>query len=201
MRSCAATRVECGRRPQPFSLAAELQASTRRDEHEEDSMKKRQLLAGLIAAACTATLGLAAQTPGPATGSQTPSPSQRAANQVTVTGCVQPGTASATTGATGTSGTAGASSSKESFILTHASSSSGASGASSASPSPSATGTSGMGTTYRLDADASKLTAHVGHKVEITGTIDKSSSASSSSASEPQLKVETVKMIAASCSN
>jgi hypothetical protein len=61
-----------------------------------------------------------------------------------------------------------------------------------------------MGTTYRLDADASKLTAHVGHKVEITGTLDKSSSASSSpssSASEPQLKVETVKMIAASCSN
>jgi hypothetical protein len=47
----------------------------------------------------------------------------------------------------------------------------------------------------------------VGHKVEITGTVDKSSSASSpsssssSSASEPLLKVETVKMIAASCSN
>jgi hypothetical protein len=61
-----------------------------------------------------------------------------------------------------------------------------------------------MGTTYRLDGDASKLTPHVGHKVEITGTLDKSSSApsaSSASASEPQLKVESVKMIAASCSN
>jgi hypothetical protein len=45
----------------------------------------------------------------------------------------------------------------------------------------------------------------VGHKVEITGTLDKSMSTSSSStpsaSSGPQLKVDSVKMIAPSCSN
>jgi hypothetical protein len=83
-----------------------------------------------------------------------------------------------------------------------------------ASPS-STTGTTGTAPTtpvassYRLSADDAKLTAHVGHKVEISGTLDKASktspdsSASSSSmpsASSPTLKVETIKMIAPSCS-
>ena len=68
-----------------------------------------------------------------------------------------------------------------------------------------------------LDADDSKLSAHVGHKVEITGTLDKSSSSTapagstssasspagsaSSSSMAPKLKVDSVRMIAASCSN
>jgi hypothetical protein len=69
-----------------------------------------------------------------------------------------------------------------------------------------------MGSTYRLDADESKLSAHVGHKVEISGTLDSSpssggtsptsaagSTASSSSSNAPKLKVDTVRMIAASC--
>src|SRR5262245_21951890 len=93
------------------------------------SMKK-QFWAGVIAATCTATIGLAAQT----TGSTTPSSSQSASNQITVTGCLQRGTA-ATSGATGTSGTTGASSSEPSFILTNAmSSSSSASGSSATNP-------------------------------------------------------------------
>jgi len=84
-----------------------------------------------------------------------------------------------------------------------------------ASPS-SSTGTSGATTptasSYRLSADDAKLTPHVGHKVEISGTLDKAASSASSSASAspssssassttaPTLKVDTVKMIAASCS-
>jgi hypothetical protein len=58
-----------------------------------------------------------------------------------------------------------------------------------------------------LDADAAKLTPHVGHKVEITGTVDEMSSsatppsgATASSAAGPKLKVDSVKMIAATCS-
>jgi hypothetical protein len=64
--------------------------------------------------------------------------------------------------------------------------------------------------TYRLDADDSKLTPHVGHKVEITGTLDSASSSAASTspagssstasaASGPKLKVDNVKMIATSC--
>jgi hypothetical protein len=75
-----------------------------------------------------------------------------------------------------------------------------------ASPS-SSTGTSGSTSTptassYRLNGDDAKLTPHVGHKVEISGTLDKagSSSASSSASTSPTLKVDSVKMVAATCS-
>jgi hypothetical protein len=63
-------------------------------------------------------------------------------------------------------------------------------------------------TSYRLDADESKLTPHVGHKVEVTGTVEEQASsspaggagASASMSGGPKLKVDTVKMIASSCS-
>jgi len=82
-----------------------------------------------------------------------------------------------------------------------------------------------MASSYRLDADDSKLSPHVGHKVEVTGTLDKSmssstapsgststgstasgaagtsASASGSSSTSPKLKVDSVRMIASSCSN
>jgi hypothetical protein len=67
---------------------------------------------------------------------------------------------------------------------------SGAGAAPSASPAVSS---------YRLDADDSKLAPHVGHKVEITGSLDRASSSSPSSS--PRLKVDNVKMIASSCSD
>ena len=53
--------------------------------------------------------------------------------------------------------------------------------------------------TFRLDAEDSQLTAHVGHKVEITGTLDAKPAAGDAAAPE-KLKVASVKMIAASCS-
>ena len=146
------------------------------------------------AAAMILSVGLAAQTT-PQSGSSS------SATTITVTGCIQLAPAGTTT-----SGTTGATSASETkFVLNHAAA------ASSASP----TGTSGttpstsVASTYRLNADDAKLTPHVGHKVEISGTVDakatmtspdSSASSSMSSANGPTLKVETVKMIASSCS-
>jgi hypothetical protein len=65
-------------------------------------------------------------------------------------------------------------------------------------------------TEYRLDASDAKLAPHVGHKVEITGTLDSASASSSAStppptatasgsSNAPKLKVDDVKMVAATC--
>lgn len=61
--------------------------------------------------------------------------------------------------------------------------------------------------TYRLDADDSLLTTHVGHKVEITGTLEPAAPSTRVTgdpapppAAASKLKVTSVKMIAAACS-
>jgi hypothetical protein len=109
--------------------------------------------------------------------------------EVVVTGCVQR-TAQLPVGTSGTTNP-NAKADAPKFILTKASSSSDAS----ASPQ-----------TYRLDAEESALTAHVGHKVEITGTLDGAKPAAAvtgdpapPAASPSKLKVTSVKMVAASC--
>ena len=120
---------------------------------------------------------------------------------LTVTGCV----ARAEQSPTGTSGTTGAmSSTQPKFILTNA--------ALSTSSTPGATGTSGsasapatsIASEYKLDASDAKLSEHVGHKVEITGTVEKAPASeqkpSASAANAPILKVDNVKMVASSCS-
>jgi hypothetical protein len=125
------------------------------------------------------------------------------ANKVTVTGCVQRGSSDAPTG---TSGTAGASIPDTQFILANATagtSTAGTSGTSSASSSAMT-----VAPRYRLDDDAaSKVTPHVGHKVEVTGTIDEAghstaatAGATSSGAAAPKLKVDSIRMIASTCS-
>lgn len=135
--------------------------------------------------------------------SQTSS-SQNSSRSVTVTGCLQRGT-----NATGTTGTASSSrtASAGGYLLMNATMG-GPSSTSSGASSPSRA-TAGTGTQYRLDADESKLSPHAGHKVEVTGTIEQSSSASSSSAagsatstaamSSPRLKVDSVKMVSSTC--
>jgi hypothetical protein len=143
----------------------------------------------------------AAQTP-PAT--QPPAPSQASkANSVTVQGCLQrdASPSSATPGTVGTSGSA-----TTAFVLANAmkpadSAGATAGAATAARPDPSA---GAIASTYRLDAEDSKLGPHVGHKVEITGTVAENTSAPSASASAsasniPKLKVDSVKMIAATC--
>ena len=137
-----------------------------------------------------------------------------AANKMTVTGCIE----RAAPSATGTSGSAAGSVSAPTFVLTNitpaAATSSGSTANAPAAGSSTAAGQTKMGSSYRLDADASKLTPHVGHKVEITGTVEEASASSSAAPpssssssgasasaqmSAPRLKVDEVKMLAASC--
>lgn len=63
--------------------------------------------------------------------------------------------------------------------------------------------TDSAGTTYTLEGDTSKLTEHVGHEVQITGTPSASSGASSSSAAasggSQTLTVQKVKHISKTC--
>jgi len=120
-----------------------------------------------------------------------------ASKPITVTGCIQ----KAAQVPTGTSGTAAsASATKEPlFVLANAAiSATGATGTSGANPPVSA-----VASEYRLDADEAKLTPHVGHKVEITGTPEPVARATqppaASAANAPKLKVDSVKMIAATC--
>jgi len=133
----------------------------------------------LVAIALTATATLVAQQPPPPASSPSPATS---ADKVVVTGCIQRGIQSpvGTTGAAGAAAAADASK----FLLTKA------------SPASDATATP---KTYRLDAEDSQLTAHVGHKVEVTGTLD-AKPAPGDAAAPSKLKVASVKMIAASCS-
>jgi hypothetical protein len=153
-------------------------------------MKVRVVFATCAAFVMATSLAVMAQTP---SSSQPPSSPSSAK---TVTGCLQ----RAQPAPGGTSTAAGSMQPK--FVLTSiAPSSSGAAGTS---------GTSGSSMTaseYRLDFDEAKLTPHVGHKVEITGTVvpmsstppPAAASASSSSANAPTLKVDNLKMIAATC--
>jgi hypothetical protein len=99
------------------------------------------------------------------------------------------------------------------FLLTNVTA--GTSGDTTAAPSTASTAMS-----YRLDGSDTELAPHVGHKVEITGRVASSEAAAttpsrepgapnpsaapsataSAQASAPKLKVESVKMIAESCS-
>lgn len=164
-------------------------------------MSKNVLTTTLAAIACAAVVS--AQEPqapqAPAPPSQPPAATERAsapklapADNLTVTGCLerQPEAAGARPGAVGTSGRVEA----PGFILTKIMKPTGTAGPASAAPAP---------TTYRLEADDSKLSEHVGQKVEITGMLagrpaDRDASKGGIS-SAPQLKVENVKMIAATC--
>jgi hypothetical protein len=133
----------------------------------------------LVAIALAATATVAAQQPPPA--QQPPASAPSSSDKIVVTGCIQRGIQSPV----GTTGAAGAAADASKFILTKA------------SPASDATATP---KTYRLDAEDSQLTAHVNHKVEITGTLDAAAKPAAGDAAAPaKLKVASVKMVAASC--
>ena len=136
-------------------------------------MSKMWKTGTLVAIALTAATVAAQQPPAPAS-------SADSSDKVVFAGCIQRGLQSPI----GTTGAAGAAAADSKFILTKA------------SPVSDATATP---KTYRLDAEDSQLTAHVGHKVEVTGTVD-AKPAPGDAASPAKLKVASVKMIAASCS-
>ena len=72
-----------------------------------------------------------------------------------------------------------------------------------------AVGTSGTAATrYELDGEAKTISAHLNHQVEITGTLESSPAPSAGAASAtagarapaaPKLKVDSVKMVSATC--
>lgn len=122
-------------------------------------------------------------------------------DQITVTGCIEQSQAQASTkepSATGTSGKAGGTSKGTKFILTNPKLQGASAGTPTSSSSSSASASGGV---YQLDARDSKLSPHVGHQVEVSGTIKGSVTSSPSAANAPKLKVENVKTISTSCSS
>lgn len=124
-------------------------------------------------------------------------PPSSASKPITVTGCIQ----KAAQAPTGTSGIAasGSAMKEPQFVLANVSiSATGTAGTSGTTPPVTA-----VASEYRLDADEAKLTPHVGHKVEITGTPEPAPRAAqppaASAASAPKLKVDSVKMVSATC--
>jgi hypothetical protein len=136
---------------------------------------------------------LAQDAPAPQAASQS-----AAAKKITVTGCV----AKAQQAATGTSGATGAAATaKEAkFVLSDASMSSTAATGAPEAGAPPATA---IASEYKLDADDAKLTPHVGHKVEITGSVQEpkgpTQPPAASAANAPTLKVDNLKMVSPSC--
>jgi hypothetical protein len=163
-------------------------------------MSNRRLITSTLALLLGASLttALAAQTTSPR--AQTAGSTAAATETITVQGCIQPSVnAVSATPDTVAVGTSGSVSTATAYILARAMKPTGTSGSTTSASAP-------IAPTYQLSAEDSKLTPHVGHKVEITGTlVSPSKSASSRAASAaglapaPTLKVENVKMIADTC--
>jgi len=152
------------------------------------------VLAGLTAAAQTP------QTPRPSTSDpSSPSQSSKAsADTVTLTGCLARGDGS---GSAAASSAPASSSTSGQYILTKATKGASTSAPSSSSARDESRPSDAM--TYALKADGSTvdLSKHVGHKIQVTGTMDTASSSSGSAASTSKMafKVSSLTMISASC--
>jgi hypothetical protein len=174
---------------------------------------------GTCAALVTfATAGILAQTTAqPPTPPPTPQTATASADKITVTGCLKaaPQAATDTAAAATTAGTSGTTTAGTTGTTgTTATTATGTTGAAPAA-APAATDAkfvltdatatpadAGKSTqTYRLIANPTALTAHIGKKLELTGTIDATSTADPKdpSASAPALRVESGKVLAASC--
>lgn len=183
----------------------------------------------IIGFAAAAAISAQTSAPPQTTTPPSPQSTTASAGKVTVTGCLKQESAKATepsaasTAAGSTAGapptTTGAASATadattaQKFILTEASKSNGEAAASTST----ATGTSGSTApaatdtakpagleTYRLIANPAALSPHLGKKLELTGTLvdnpDSAPAASSTTASNSKaLRVESGKVIAASC--
>jgi len=142
---------------------------------------------------------ISGDTPQPRTAApaQSTTRSSAKADTIIVQGCIQPSViaVSVTPDAAGTSGLSV--STATAYILTSAMKPAGTSGSSAASSAP-------VVSVYQLDVEDSKLIPHVGHKVEVSGTlVEKPRTTAAASAPgatpAPTLKVDTVKMIGATC--
>jgi hypothetical protein len=163
-----------------------------------------------LAISCALTATIFAQT-------QPPASSSTQDRTVTVVGCLAAADKPSGTATSGTTGTgtppSTSASAAESFILKNAKPSppSPATGTTGTATPPS-TSASATGTTYKLSGSAAELKPHLGHQIEITGTIPSASSAtgtgttppatppsSGSSANQPELRVRSVKMVSSTC--
>lgn len=161
-------------------------------------MKTRLWSATFAALAVGAVVTVLAQDP--QTG-QPPQASQSASEKtITVTGCVQR-TSENPVGTGGTTGSSTSSSFQAKFILSDAAiDTTGAAGTAGTTNPPS----TAVASEYRLDAAETKLTPHIGHKVQITGTVAETPATReqqpvASAANAPILKVDKVKMLASTC--
>ena len=175
-----------------------------------------------VAFVYAAAAGTAAQTGASAT------PDRTAADKtITVTGCVQNVSSSAASGSTekgflltnamisGSSSTSaaatpgsteGATRPSPTQAGTAAGTPTGTAGAAT-TPSASSSSSTAMGNSYVLNGRDSELKNHVGHKVEVTGTVDAKADMKSSSTApastmtaNTKLNVTSVKMISSDCS-
>jgi len=138
------------------------------------------------------------ETQGPAEQRRQPAPATaKAADKVTIGGCIENAPASSAGAAASGSATA------PTFVLAKGKMVTGVAGSSAVGT----TGTAVAGTQYRLEGDQKALAPHLNHQVEITGTIQNSSAspagaanaAPGSAAANPTLKVDSVKMVSATC--
>jgi hypothetical protein len=165
----------------------------------------------MLTAVCVAVamIGLAAQDQAASSANRDQSAS-RDQNTITLTGCLAKGDSLGATGTTGTTPPASRTTTSGQFVLNNAKM--GSATSTTAAPGGTTAGAAGTsGSSYILDGPESDFTRHVGHKVEITGTIDKSASSTppsatatapgGSMAAKEHVKVSAVKMISASCTD
>ena len=143
---------------------------------------RAQLLITTVAA-CALAVGLVAQTSAPG--------QKNTDSRVTVTGCIERADQMAGNTATTTVDSL-------SFVLikSQPAKPTGTTGATAGDQSPT------PDRMYRLDGKLEDLNPHVGHKVEISGTVAEVPTApagASSSTNAPRLKVEAVKMLEPTC--
>jgi hypothetical protein len=146
------------------------------------------LLAAIISAAFT--VELSAQAPA---GRTSPDSAPSGARQVTITGCVLqvPVDSRAEPGRSGVV--------PMTYVLTNVVS---------VRTGPSNTsGTTPTASTFRLVTDDSNVSGHIGHKIEVAGTVENptgpaappTQTADASNANAPKIKVDSIKMVSAIC--
>src|SRR5947209_7280670 len=147
--------------------------------HRQEAAMDNTLWSSTLATvACLAAIGLGAQSPA------TPSPTG-SNRTMTVTGCIEL-TEQSVVGTSGSFGSLTPAVPDTTFILTRAT-------AATRPPAGAPTVATPTGpATYRIDiADEGKLWLHVGHKVEITGTVG-----TAAAGTFPKLQVQSVKLVA-----
>jgi hypothetical protein len=154
---------------------------------------RRTLQFGTTAVAvCMAVAGLVAQTTSTATtGTSGQTTAPKAGDKITISGCVERADQVAAPASAGTTVDS------LSFVLINTPpqqvGTTGSAGAANKDAS--------MEKGYRLDAEVGKLNPHVGHKVEIAGTVAEPAMATgtASAANGPKVKVDTIKMLSETC--